>query len=129
MARSGDSYKPSALHGYEQVMKARVLHDFGPRRMSELSRLDLQGFADRMLSDGRDPSTIRNTLMPLRAVFRRAVARVELTVNPTTGLELQDRPRPGQPWVRILAFAVVGVRSSTGAHPSAQAPRSAWLRR
>jgi len=44
--RSGDVYKPSAIHGYEQVMKARVLHDFGARRLSELSRLDLQDFAD-----------------------------------------------------------------------------------
>ena len=86
--RSGDAYKPSAIHGYEQVMNARVLHDFGARRLSELSRLDLQDFADRMLADGRDPSTIRNTLMPLRAIYRRAVARGEVAVNPTAGLEL-----------------------------------------
>jgi integrase len=31
---------------------------------------------------------IRNTLMPLRAICRRAVARGEVTVNPTTGLQL-----------------------------------------
>jgi integrase len=86
--RSGDVYKPSAIHGYEQVMNARVLHDFGARRLSELTRLDLQDFADRMLAEGRDPSTIRNTVMPLRAICRRAVARGELTVNPTAGLEL-----------------------------------------
>jgi integrase len=34
------------------------------------------------------PSTVRNTLMPLRAIFRRALARGEIAVNPTTGLEL-----------------------------------------
>jgi integrase len=31
---------------------------------------------------------VRNTLMPLRVIFRRAVARGDLAVNPTTGLEL-----------------------------------------
>jgi integrase len=86
--RSGDVYKPSAIHGYEQVMNARVLHDFGARRLSDMSRLDVQDFADRMLAEGRDPSTIRNTLMPLRAICRRALTRGELTVNPTSGVEL-----------------------------------------
>jgi integrase len=37
---------------------------------------------------GLDASTIRNTLMPLRVVFRRAVARGELAVSPASGLEL-----------------------------------------
>ena len=41
-----------------------------------------------MLADGRDPSTIRNMLMPLRAIFRRAIARGEVAVNPVSGLEL-----------------------------------------
>ena len=39
-------------------------------------------------STGPRPSTIRNTLMPLRAIYRRALARGEVAVNPTTGLEL-----------------------------------------
>ena len=48
----------------------------------------MQDFADRLLARGDDASTIRNTLMPLRAIFRRAVARGDVAVNPTTGLEL-----------------------------------------
>jgi integrase len=86
--RSGDVYKPSSLHGYEQTMEARVLEDYGARRLSELSRLDLQDLAGTMLKDGLDPSTIRNVFMPLRAIFRRACARGEVAINPTTGLEL-----------------------------------------
>lgn len=49
---------------------------------------DLQAFVDRLLDIGHDPSTIRNTLMPVRAIFRRALARGEVAVNATTGLEL-----------------------------------------
>jgi integrase len=86
--RSGDSYKPSAIRGYEQALRLRVLPDFGQRRLSELGRNDFQDLADRLASSGTDPSTIRNTLMPLRAIFRRAVARGDVAINPTTGLEL-----------------------------------------
>jgi integrase len=48
----------------------------------------VQDLADRLLRRGEEASTIRNTLMPLRAIFRRAVARGDVAVNPTTGLEL-----------------------------------------
>jgi integrase len=41
-----------------------------------------------MRADGVSPSTIRNALMPLRAIMRRAVARGDLSVNPTAGLAL-----------------------------------------
>jgi integrase len=86
--RSGDAYKPSALRAYEQAMRLRVLPDFGAERLSELTRLDIQDFADRLVADDADPSTIRNTLLPLRAPYRRAVARGEVTLNPTSGIEL-----------------------------------------
>jgi integrase len=69
-------------------MDKRVLPELGAVRLSALSRVDVQDYADRLLAEGLDPSTIRNTLMPLRAIYRRAVARGEVTVNPTTGLEL-----------------------------------------
>lgn len=85
--RSGDIFKPSVLRSYETAMK-RVLPDIGAERLSELTRPDLQDVVDRMLGEGRDPSTIRNTLMPLRGIYRRALARGEVAVNPTTGLEL-----------------------------------------
>jgi integrase len=86
--RSGDAYKPSAVRSYEGSLRKRVLPELGASRLSEIGRVDLQDFADRMLAEGLDPSTIRNTLMPLRAIYRRALTRGEVSVNPTTGLEL-----------------------------------------
>jgi len=85
--RSGHAYKPSAIRGYETALVSRVLPELGAVRMSEIRRVDLQDFADR-LCEGLDASTVRNTLMPLRVIFRRALARGEVAVNPTTGLEL-----------------------------------------
>jgi integrase len=86
--RSGHAYKPSVIRGYETALVTRVLPQLGGARLSEITRVDLQDFADRLCADGLDASTVRNTLMPLRVVFRRAVARGNLAVNPTTGLEL-----------------------------------------
>jgi integrase len=70
------------------IAPARVLPELGGRKLSDIRRSDLQDFADRLLAKGVDASTIRNTLMPLRAIFRRAVARGDVGVNPTSGLEL-----------------------------------------
>jgi integrase len=86
--RSGDHYKPSVVRGYETSLRLRVLPELGGRKLSEIRRSDLQDFADRLLASGTDASTIRNSLMPLRAIFRRSVARGDVAVNPTSGLEL-----------------------------------------
>jgi integrase len=86
--RSGDVFKPSTVRAYAGAMRLRILGDLGAVKLSEIGRTDLQDLADRMLAGGLDPSTIRNTLMPVRVVFRRAVERGEVTVNPATGLRL-----------------------------------------
>ncbi len=76
--RSGDVYKPSVIRGYEQALRLRVLPELGALTLVEIQRADLQAFVDRLLEDEYDPSTIRNTLLPVRAIFRRAVARGEV---------------------------------------------------
>ncbi len=86
--RSGDPYKPSALRSYERAMRLRVLPEFGGARLADVRRADLQDFADELLGDGLNPSTIKCTLLPLRAIFRRAMSRGELMVNQCIGLEL-----------------------------------------
>jgi integrase len=86
--RSGDVYKPSVVRGYEQALRLRVLPELGATQLSKIRRAELQALVDRLLVAGHNPSTIRNTLLPVRAIFRRAVARGDVAVNPTTGLEL-----------------------------------------
>src|SRR3954453_22632385 len=86
--RSGDEYKPSSIRGYEEALRIRVLPELGTRRLDTITRSDLQALVDRLLAEGQHPSTIRNSLMPLRAIFRRTIARGDLAINPTRGLEL-----------------------------------------
>ena len=86
--RSGDPYKPSALRSYETVLRLRVLPELGGAKVSDIRRSDVQRLVNHMLSTGIDASTIRNTLMPLRAVFRHLAALDEVGVNPTSGVQM-----------------------------------------
>ena len=86
--RSGDIYKPSVVRSYEPALRLRVVPELGARRLTDIERADLQALVDRMVIDGDGASTIRNVLLPVRAIYRRALARGDVAVNPTTGLEL-----------------------------------------
>ncbi len=86
--RSGDAYKPGALRGYEQALRARVIPRFGHLKTSALHRIAVQDLVDEMLAAGLAPSTVRNAILPLRAIYRRLLARSEVAINPTLGLAL-----------------------------------------
>ena len=85
--RSGEVYKPSALRSYREALK-KVLAGLGHLRLTALTANDLQDFVDRQVATGRAPSTVRNSLLPLRAIYRRALQRGEVGVNPTLKLSL-----------------------------------------
>jgi len=101
--RSGDPYKPGALRGYQQALSARLVPRFGHLKTSALHRNAVQDLVDEMLAEGLAPSTVRNAILPLRAIYRRLLSRSEVSVNPTLGLSLpairdsRDRvARPGE---------------------------------
>jgi len=48
----------------------------------------VQRLVNRMMGEGLEPSTVRNALLPLRAIYRQALALDEVAVNPTTGVQL-----------------------------------------
>jgi hypothetical protein len=86
--RSGDAYKPSALRAYRQALHHRVLPTLGSMRLTALSRTMLQDLADRLSAQGLSASSVRNTILPLRAIYRRALNRGQVALDPTRGLAL-----------------------------------------
>jgi integrase len=86
--RSGDAYKPSAIRSYEQSLRTHVLPELGRLRLSAITRATIQDLVDDLVARGAAPSTVRNAVLPLRAIYRRAVARTDVLVNPTEGLTL-----------------------------------------
>ncbi len=86
--RSGDPYKPSAIRTYEQFLRLRVLPVLGASKFTAIRRIDLQDFVDRLHTDGTAPTSVQGAVLPLRAMYRRALARGEVSINPTIGLEM-----------------------------------------
>jgi integrase len=115
--RSGDPYKPSAIRGYAKALGLRVVPRFGSVRLSELRHVDVQDFVDGMLGEGLSASTIDTTLNPLRAIYRRAIARGQVAVNPIRDLELpavrsgRDRIASPQEAARLIAALPAGDRA------------------
>lgn len=85
--RSGDTYKPCAVRSYEKELRLRILPTLGHMRLDEITARDVQRIVDDLVSRGVAPATIGSTLTPLRALYRRAVARGEARANPTVGIE------------------------------------------
>ncbi len=86
--RSGDPYKPSAIRGYEQNLRKRVLPDLGDERLRAITLPQLQRFVDRLAADGAAAATITTTITPLRAIYRRARQLGEVHANPTSGISV-----------------------------------------
>ncbi len=86
--RSGDVYKPSALRTYQNALEKHLLPRLGNRRLASLSRHEVQDVVDELVAAGASASTTRNAVLPLRAIYRRAVHRDEVATNPTVKLAL-----------------------------------------
>lgn len=69
--RSGDQFEPSTVRGYRAAMRegGPIMLALGARKLSAVTRQDVQDLVDRHLADGADPSTIRNAIMPLRVLL------------------------------------------------------------
>ena len=78
--RSGDPYKPT-LSAATAVARPVVRADLGAMRLGDVQRRHVQRLADRLVACG-SPSTVRNALMPLRVIYRRALRDGLVVVNP-----------------------------------------------
>jgi integrase len=92
--RSGQPYKPSVLRGYEQDLRNHVLDDLGARRLTDIRRGDIQALIDRLLGKGLSGSRVRNVILPMRVIYRHALERDEVNINPTTHLRLPNGSKP-----------------------------------
>lgn len=86
--RSGKPYKPSTLRSYAEALRLRVYPELGGKRLREITPADLQKFVTKINGGKRSASTVRNTVMPLQALYRYAVAHGEADSDPTTNLQL-----------------------------------------
>ncbi len=101
--RSGRPYKPAALRTYGLALRTKLLPELGELRLSSVTRNQVQDLVDGLLRQGMASSSVSNAVLPLRAIYRRALVRGEVAVNPTANLTLPAAeprrlrvPRPEQ---------------------------------
>jgi integrase len=85
-------FKPTTRRAAEQNYRLRVADRYGRLRLDKLDHLELQEFVDELDAAGMNPSTIEGTVLPLRLVYRWARARGMVSIYPTDGLELPEKP-------------------------------------
>jgi integrase len=90
-ARTGHEYKPSAIRGYRFTYETHI----APTVLSGLpidavQRRHVQALVDAMMRQKPQPSpaTIRQALVPLQALYRRAITRQWVESSPVSHLEL-----------------------------------------
>jgi integrase len=98
--RSGQPYRPATLRGYRQALDDYLLPVLGDQKLNTVTTADLQELVDRWQAQGQSPATIRNSIKPLQAIYRRARSREGLPINPTHDLEL---PSPAPKEVEIVS--------------------------
>jgi integrase len=71
-----------------------ILPELGTLRLTAITRNRVQDLIDELTASELAASTVHNTMLPLRAIFRRAVDRDEIAVNPMDRVSLpKDRAR------------------------------------
>jgi integrase len=76
-----------------------VHEDIGAARLSSITRVELQRLVDRLVADGLSGQTVRNAVTAVAVVYRYALRRGWVSVNPTRELEL---PAPAGRRERIV---------------------------
>lgn len=82
------AYKPAVIRNYELSLRLRVLPTLGDRRFTEIRLGDLLALKEQLVGAGCSGSTVRNSFVPLQAIYRRARLQQRIEVDPTADLPL-----------------------------------------
>ena len=86
LAVKARAWKASTASTTEEVIRAYLLPDLGPRLLSGLKREDLQGLLDRAATRELSRSVVAHMRWQLSAIFKLAIGDGVVSVNPTSGL-------------------------------------------
>jgi integrase len=82
----GEPYRAGTIRYFTQSLRKHIVPRFGHYRLSDLRHVDVQAYADELTANGVARGTVQGIMMPLSVIYRRAVKRGEVVVNPATGV-------------------------------------------
>jgi len=80
--------KPKTREGYESLLRLYVIPEFGPWRISDVTRASIRSWLSRLLSEGLSPSRTRQARSVLSQVLEHAVDTGALRANPARGVKV-----------------------------------------
>ncbi len=86
--RSGKTYRERTLIGYEQVLALHVYPAIGDTSIEDLRRGRLNELVQDLNGRGLSAQTVKNALIPVRAVYRNLFGTERIEINPTRGIEV-----------------------------------------
>ena len=86
-------FKDSSVRAVRQHYQRRLEAPFGRRRLDQVQLPELQEFVDALEMQGLSPSTIEDSILPLRLAYRWARSKGLIAVDPTDGIELPTKER------------------------------------
>ncbi|MEZ5079650.1 MAG: tyrosine-type recombinase/integrase [Thermoleophilia bacterium] len=92
--RTSRGIRPTTLEDYVRDLEVHVLPVFGHRRLAEIEPRHIKVLAADLAAEGRAPSTVRNIMAPVRALFATAVEDGVIRMNPCAGLRLPGGTSP-----------------------------------
>jgi integrase len=109
--RSRRRYKPSVVRDYKRDLGQRIDPLLGPHYLREVQLPDVQLVADTLSGRALSPSSVRNTVMALRALYAWARPRGLAFQQPCDGVRLpgaeQQRMRVASPDQAALLVAAL----------------------
>jgi integrase len=88
LSKREQPYKPGVVRNYELALRLRVLPELGDRKLDAIDLADLLELKERLIGDGCSASTVRNTFVPVQAIYRRARLSQRVATDPTIDLPL-----------------------------------------
>lgn len=98
--RSGAEYKPSVLRGYEQKLRLHIYPKLGHLQVGDVRVSHVQALVDQLVDKGASASAVRNTVNPLRCIYKDLIRRELVSHDPCVAVAL---PSGGETRDRIAS--------------------------
>jgi integrase len=92
--RTSRGIRPTTLEDYRRDLEVHVTPVLGARRLSQIEPRHIRLLVADLAASGKRPSTVRNIIAPVRALFATAVEDGVIRVSPCAGLRLPSGTTP-----------------------------------
>lgn len=99
--------KPRTFHSYELMYSARIIPEFGSRRITSVTRADVQAWINKLSGEGLAPATVHHCYVALRKVMKHALWDRQIAFNPCDGIDLPKAHDVDEGALAALTYAQV----------------------